>query len=110
MRIKFVIVVVTLIFAVSSLAQVIDTINKTDASGKKQGHWIKRYENGNIQYNGYFKDDKPIGEFKRFYEDAQLRSVQVFNTDGSEADVTFYHQNGFIASTGRYFNQKKWQA
>jgi antitoxin component YwqK of YwqJK toxin-antitoxin module len=107
MRIKSLFIVASLIFALSSSAQVIDALNKTDVTGKKQGQWIKLYNNGNIQYDGYFKDDKPVGEFKRFYEDAQLRSVQLFNADGSMADAIFYHQNGFIASSGKYINQKK---
>jgi antitoxin component YwqK of YwqJK toxin-antitoxin module len=107
MKIKFFVIVITFVFALSSKAQLTDALNNTDATGKKQGHWIKRYENGNIQYDGYFKDDKPVGAFKRFYPDAQLNSLQVFNNDGSETDATFYHRNGFIASTGKYLNQKK---
>ena len=45
-------------------AQGDQTINRTDRDGKKQGHWIKKYPNGHVMYDGYFKNDKPIGEFK----------------------------------------------
>ena len=46
-----------------------DTLkNYTDINGLKQGYWQKKYYNGNIKYEVYFKNNKPIGEFKRFYE------------------------------------------
>ena len=41
------------------------TQNLTDAAGKKQGQWVKNYPNGKIMYEGTFKDDKPVGLFKR---------------------------------------------
>lgn len=88
------------------------TINMTDKNGKKQGHWIKKYPNGNILYDGYFKNDKPIGEFKRYYDDNTLKSVLVFKSDGVEAAAVLYYPNGFVASRGRYVNQLKegkWQ-
>ena len=47
-----------------------DTVtNRIDESGLKQGYWITYYENGNKKYEGFFKDDKPVGTFTRFYED-----------------------------------------
>ena len=44
-----------------------DEINKTDNNGLKQGKWIKYHSNGKIKYEGNFKDDKPIGQMKRYY-------------------------------------------
>lgn len=87
-------------------------INKTDLQGMKQGHWIKKYPNENVLYDGYFKNDHPVGEFKRYFEDEKLKSVLIYNSDGTEATATIYHPNGFIASVGKYVNQKKegrWQ-
>jgi len=43
--------------------------NVTDAGGKKQGPWVKKYPNGNIMYQGTFRDDKPVGLFKRYTEE-----------------------------------------
>ena len=82
-------------------------LNQTDKDGKKQGHWIKKYPNGNILYDGYFVNDKPSGEFKRFYEDKPLKSVLIFSKDGTEARATLYYPNGLVASTGKYVNQLK---
>ena len=87
-------------------------INQTDREGRKQGRWIKKYPDGNILYDGYFKNDKPAGEFKRYYEDNTLKSLLVFSPDGTEAEATLYYRNGFTASTGKYVNQLKegkWQ-
>ncbi len=108
---------VTLIFSflVSSacftgLAQ--DQINISDAKGLKQGHWIKKYPNDNIMYEGYFKDNHPVGEFKRYNEDKTLLSVLIYSNDGKQADALIYHPNGNIASKGKFINQLKegkWQ-
>ncbi len=108
------IIVICLFSLITTLAipQSDQAINKTDSSGKKQGHWIKKYPDGNIMYDGYFRNDKPVGEFKRYYEDKTLKSLLVFNDIGTEALATLYYQNGFIASSGKYVNQLKqgkWQ-
>ena len=107
MKKSYFVFTIFLFLTLSVTGQLIEPLNQTDPSGKKQGHWIKKYGNGNIQYDGFFKDDKPIGNFKRFYEDAQIRSLQIFSQDGRDADVVFYHQNGFIAASGKYINEKK---
>jgi antitoxin component YwqK of YwqJK toxin-antitoxin module len=88
------------------------SVNQTDAKGRKQGHWVKKYPDQSILYDGYFKDDHPVGEFKRYYEDKTLKSVLQFSSNGKEADAVLYHPNGYIASKGKYVNQKKegkWQ-
>lgn len=105
----FILMVVPLL----TVAQTDQGINNTDKSGRKQGHWIRKYPNGNIMYEGFFKDDKPEGEFKRYYEEeSALKSILVFSKNGTEADATLYYPNGYVAAKGRYVNQKKsgkWQ-
>ncbi|HOP00384.1 MAG TPA: toxin-antitoxin system YwqK family antitoxin [Bacteroidales bacterium] len=93
-------------------AQTEDTINITDQQGRKQGLWIKEYPNKNIMYRGTFKDDKPVGEFKRYFPDSRLRSVLIYSNNSREASATIYHSNGYIASKGKYIDQLKegkWQ-
>ena len=107
MNLKTIIILALLMLHACLPAQVSDSINKTDNNGKKQGHWIKRYLNGHIQYNGYFKDDQPTGVFKRFFENDTLRSVLVFSSDGKMAEASIYHPNGCIASKGKFVNQMK---
>ena len=100
--------------AISAIAscQTETEINKTDQQGRKQGHWIKKYPNENIMYDGFFKDDHPVGEFRRYYENKTLKSLLIYSSDGTEADATIYHPNGNISSKGKYINQMKegkWQ-
>jgi antitoxin component YwqK of YwqJK toxin-antitoxin module len=89
-----------------------EPLNITDQNGLKQGHWVKKDAKGKIDYEGWFKDNKPVGTFKRFYDNDSVQSVLVYNNDGTKATATFYHPNGFIASKGNYVNQLKegkWQ-
>jgi antitoxin component YwqK of YwqJK toxin-antitoxin module len=102
------------LLAISAMAtcQPETELNNTDQQGRKQGHWIKKYPNGSEMYDGFFKNDHPVGEFKRFYENSTLKSLLVYSDDGTTADATIYHPNGNISSKGKYINQKKegtWQ-
>lgn len=112
MTLKTIIIFSFLISSTIVAAQTRDQINITDAKGLKQGHWIKKYPNESILYEGNFKDNHPVGEFKRYYDDKTLLSVLIYSTDGKQADATLYHPNGNIASKGKYVNQLKegkWQ-
>ncbi len=81
--------------------------NYTDSNGLRQGNWEKKYPNGNIKYTGKFKDNKPTGEFKRYYENKSLQSVMIYNKDGTSAKTTFYYKNGKVAAEGKYLGTKK---
>ena len=108
------IVIITSLLAVSAMAlcQTQTELNVTDSKGLKQGHWIKKYPNESVMYDGFFKDDHPVGELKRYYENKTLKSVLIYSNDGKETTATNYHLNGYISSKGKYINQLKegkWQ-
>ena len=108
------IVIIASFLAVSAVAscQTEAEINKTDPLGRKQGQWIKKYPNKNVMYDGFFIDDHPVGEFRRYFENRALMSLLIFSSDGKEAIATIYHPNGNISSKGKYINQMKegeWQ-
>jgi antitoxin component YwqK of YwqJK toxin-antitoxin module len=107
MKLKTIAVCLLLGISVHGLSQMDQSINQTDKGGMKQGRWIKKYPKGNIMYDGYFINDKPNGEFKRFYDDNTLKSVLIFSKNGAEAMATLYYPNGLVASTGKYVNQLK---
>ena len=44
-----------------------ETFNIKDASGRKQGSWIKMDTAGRKIYEGQFKNDIPQGTFKYYY-------------------------------------------
>lgn len=94
-------------FSMITLAQTDQELNRTDKNGRKQGHWIKTYPDGSKMYDGYFSNDKPTGEFRRFYENKALKSVLLFSNNGTVADAVLYYANGNIASKGKYINQLK---
>lgn len=108
------IVAITLLIVIPSVAlcQSAAELNKTDQQGRKQGHWMKKYPNQVVMYDGFFKNDNPVGEFRRYYETKVLKSSLVYNEAGNEAIATIYHSNGFVSSKGKYVNQLKegkWQ-
>jgi antitoxin component YwqK of YwqJK toxin-antitoxin module len=112
MNLKIVAIIFLLVVSAGISGQTATEINKTDDQGRKQGHWIKKYPNSTIMYDGIFKDNHPVGEFKRFFESSTLRSVLIYNKDGNEAIATIYHENGYISSKGTFINQLKegkWQ-
>lgn len=98
------------IFMVSSLfAQQ----NQTDEMGRKQGKWVK-YKDGVKFYEGSFKDDKPDGEFLRYYQSGRLQSKSYFSDNASLCYVEIYYDKRKtpIKAKGLYVDQQKdslWQ-
>lgn len=85
--------------------------NQKDESGLKQGNWKKLYNNGKVRYEGQFKDDKPVGLFKYYYENGELMATNNHVGDGTVANHA-YHKNGKIKAKGVFQNQLKdslWQ-
>ena len=112
MNLKIIIIASCLVISASATSQTVSEINKSDQKGKRQGHWIKKYPNENVMYDGFFKDDHPVGEFRRYYEDKTLKSILLYSADGKEAFATIYHPNGYIYAKGKYVDQMKegkWQ-
>lgn len=81
--------------------------NLTDKKGMKQGVWKKTYENGNLMYEGTFKNDKPVGEFRRYYETGALKVVQIYES-GDRSKVTIYEADGKTKTAeGSYKGKEK---
>jgi antitoxin component YwqK of YwqJK toxin-antitoxin module len=106
---KYKIITIISLFALSANVncQNISDINKTDQQGRKQGPWVKKDPSGIVLYEGTFKDGHPVGEFKRYYSDKTLLSVLIYSSDGRTAEATMLYPNSFIASKGKYIDQKK---
>lgn len=82
--------------------------NQTDAQGRKQGEWIKKYPNSSvIMYQGTFKNDKPIGTFTYNYKSNKVKAIIKHNATSTRSEATYYHENGKVMSQGIYRNQKK---
>ena len=89
-------------------AQPADT-NATDASGKKQGVWISRYEDGTLKQTGQFNKDIPVGEFKYYYPNGRLKAVMEFRPGGQVAfaKIFFDSEENTLMAEGKYIDQKK---
>lgn len=104
---KLIPTLIAFFFSLGLLAQSdsVKAPNFVDASGLKQGLWNGLHSNGNVRYEGNFKDDKPIGIFKYYDNYGNLSTVIDNSTDS--ASVTFYHLNKVIMAEGKYYNQKR---
>ena len=66
-----IILILLLLLPLITLSQ----INQTDSTGKRQGLWKKQFPGGNLIYEGNFKDGKPVGEWKRYHENGQVKAL-----------------------------------
>jgi len=95
-------VVIFVLFSVLAFSQ---GENKTDAKGQKQGEWKKYHKNGMLRYVGSFKNDKPIGVFKYYYDTGKLQVEMTHLKSKSYAKV--HYETGEVKAVGKYVNQKK---
>jgi len=79
-----------------------ETINQTDANGKKQGHWIGKYTNGTIRYEGSFTNDQPVGDWKRFHENGRIKAVLHHLQNTGKASAELFDSNGVRYAKGNY--------
>jgi antitoxin component YwqK of YwqJK toxin-antitoxin module len=81
--------------------------NQTDDKGWKQGYWRKYDEMGHVLYEGQFKNNIPLGEFKYYYPNGSVRAILIMFNDGKESHSQLFHRNGKLMAKGKYFQQKK---
>jgi antitoxin component YwqK of YwqJK toxin-antitoxin module len=85
-----------------------DTLfNQTDINNLKQGYWKKTYPDGKLLYKGFFKDNKPVGEMRRYFESGALKAIFFYDKTGESARVRLFYEDGKIAAEGKYFNTLK---
>ena len=81
-------------------------MNRTDNKGRRQGPWTDFYANGQKRYEGQFKNDFCVGEFKYYDEQGNLKATNTFDKSGTRA-LNKSFSNGKLIATGYYVNQKK---
>jgi len=82
-------------------------VNYTDINNKKQGTWIKHYDNGNIAYKTYFINDIPVGEYKRYYYNGKVKADILYDKKPTgTGTATLYWDDGVLMATGFYKNIK----
>ncbi|MCX6285649.1 MAG: hypothetical protein NTY96_00865 [Bacteroidetes bacterium] len=84
-----------------------DSLNLTDASGRRQGSWRKLDKDGHKIYDGQFKNGIPYGEFRYYYTNGKLKTNSVLSDEGKTARTVTYANNGRKIAEGKYMNEKK---
>lgn len=84
---------------------VFSQINQTDGNGLKQGPWQKKQANGRPVYEGEFKDDKPVGEWKRYHSGGQVKAIITYK--GDTAQTRLFDVWRKKVAEGNYINQQK---
>lgn len=99
--------VLIIVFPVLSFAQT----NQIDAKGRKQGEWIKYFDEPEyahvVRYKGQFKDDKPVGKFIYYYPTKKIKAIIIHGEKNNRSEAFYYYENEELASHGIYRNQKK---
>ncbi len=80
-------------------------INYIDINKKKQGKWMKYYDNGKMRYKGFFVNDKPTGTFMFYHTNGKVKSVLNYDDNGFST-TEIYWKNGNNAAKG-FYNEKK---
>ena len=102
---RYAFILISLLIALSTaFAQ---DFNRTDGKGRRQGVWHDFYANGQLRYEGCFKNDKCKGVFKYYDEQGNLKATNEFDKSGEKALNKTYAPNGRMIATGYYVNQKK---
>ena len=79
---RFALILAALMFAMTSVGQ---DFNRIDAKGRRQGPWRDFYPNGQLRYEGQFKNDKCKGVFKYYDELGNLKATNEFDKSGEKA-------------------------
>ncbi len=86
--------------------------NKTDMKGMKQGLWVKYFESGCVEYEINFKNGKPVGVYRKYYENGELKANMFFDAKSERASAILYNEKAQKMAMGYYFNKQKdslWQ-
>ena len=95
------------IAVISAASQPVSGLNRTDAQGRKQGEWTKSWPNGQLRYEGWFKDDLPVGEFRHYDSEGVLTTLQHHDGNGRTSRAEHFHPGGELMATGKYLGQEK---
>ena len=67
----------------------------------------KHYPNGNLMYQGTFRDDIPVGEMKRYSENGMLEAILDYDEDGKSVRAVLFYEDGTRAAEGLYTDMQK---
>lgn len=105
---KYFLFLVSVFFSFSVYSQQDSLVNYIDINERRQGYWLKIDEHGVKQYEGYFKNDVPVGEFLQFHANGRIKYRMFYNPeDQKDVHVTMYDIVGDLVAEGKYYDRKK---
>ncbi|MEA1876663.1 MAG: hypothetical protein U9N86_07345 [Bacteroidota bacterium] len=84
-----------------------DTVNQKDQQGNRTGYWIKYHPNGQIQYEGYFFNNLPVGTLNRYYPSGITKATLNRHPDSLLVHAAIFDEEGILRAKGPYIHQKK---
>jgi hypothetical protein len=82
-------------------------VNRIDEQGRKQGEWKKYYDNDQLRYKGRFVDDVPVGTFTYYYENGKKMAVNHYRGNQGIAMSKQYNEKGVLIAAGKYVGQQR---
>jgi antitoxin component YwqK of YwqJK toxin-antitoxin module len=87
-----------------------DTINLTDAQGKKQGKWIVKgkhkpgtcYQPDQKVEEGKYQDNRKVGIWVEYYCNGNMKNKLTFVNGRPDGYAIMYHENGKISEEGTW--------
>ncbi|MCE9545737.1 MAG: hypothetical protein K8T25_09505 [Planctomycetia bacterium] len=74
----------------------------TVGKDERHGDWMAWHPNGQVQMQGKYEHDLPVGPFTWWFANGQKSVVGGFVNGQRNAEWTWYHQNGQKASHGEF--------
>jgi antitoxin component YwqK of YwqJK toxin-antitoxin module len=103
---QFPLLLVLLGLSLSSQAQS-RAINQRDDQGRRHGLWKKTYSSGKLRYQGQFKHGVPVDTFRHYFDNGQLRTLNVFRGRSGTCMSYQYGEDKLLAGMGLYRDKKK---
>jgi hypothetical protein len=73
-----------------------------DSLGKKQGHYQRGYQNGNMQTDAYYIDNKLNGAYKFYWPNGKLRFEGKYELDKKVGEWKTLDSNGLVIKTENF--------
>jgi len=96
-----------LLFSLPIILSGQQSINQSDAQGRKQGFWQKKYPDGTRMYEGSFKNNKPAGQWKRYHPTGTLKAILFYSDSGDSVKAQLFETSDSPVATGYYVAEKK---
>ena len=76
---------------------------QANGQGYRHGVWRVWHPNGQLQMQGSYEKDKPVGQFSWWHANGQLALQGAYTEGKRDGEWRWWHANGLKRSSGEYF-------